>query len=144
MDNSLSARRATPGDIELVTGIVDGAFAADPLWSRALGSLDAARRRPFWRLFAEGALRYPWSWLAEGGAATSLWIPPGGSEFSPEQEERMSELSRKLGSDEADFHELAKRFDAAHPRSEPHYLPVAVRDPPRPPRSGRGHAAPRP
>ena len=121
MDGSVSVRRATPADIEVVTDIVELAFAADPVWGHALRSLNVARRRPFWRLFAEGALRYPWTWLAEGAAATSLWIPPDASEFSPEQEERLFELAGELGSDEADFHELSKRFDAAHPHGEPHY-----------------------
>ena len=121
MDGSVSARRATPADSEVIAGIIGLAFAADPLWSHALRSLDAAERRPFWRLFAEGALRYPWTWLAEGGAAAALWIPPDGSEFSPEQETRMFELARGLGAEEDNFIELARRFDAAHPHGEPHY-----------------------
>ena len=121
MDSSLSARRATPADVDVVAGIVGLAFAGDPLWSHALRSLDPAQRRPFWRLFAEGALRYPWTWLAEDDAATSLWIPPDGSEFSPEQEARMFELAQGLGAEEDNFIELAKRFDAAHPHGEPHY-----------------------
>jgi len=121
MDGSISERRATPADIDVVAGIVALAFTDDPLWGHALRSLDATGRLPFWRLFAEGALRYSWTWLAEGGAATSLWIPPGGSEFSPEQEDRLFELARGLGAEEGNFHEMAKQFDAAHPHAEPHY-----------------------
>jgi ribosomal protein S18 acetylase RimI-like enzyme len=121
MDGVVSARRATPADIELVSTIVEHAFANDPLWSRALSPLRVAQRRPFWRLFAEGTLRYPWTWLLEGDRATSLWIPPGGTEMSPEQEERLSALASGLGSEEDNFHELLRRFDVAHPRSEPHY-----------------------
>ncbi len=120
MDGQISARRATPADIELVTTIVELAFANDPLWSRALRPLGVAQRRPFWHLFAEGAVRYPWTWLLDG-AATSLWIPPGGTEMSTGQEERMSELAAGLGAEEDNFHELLRRFDAAHPRREPHY-----------------------
>jgi ribosomal protein S18 acetylase RimI-like enzyme len=121
MDGLIAARRATPADIELVTTIVELAFANDPLWSRALSPLSAAQRRPFWRLFAEGALRFPSTWLLDGGGATSLWIPPGGTEMSTEQEERMSELAVGLGPEADNFHELIRRFDAAHPRREPHY-----------------------
>jgi ribosomal protein S18 acetylase RimI-like enzyme len=121
MDGLVSARRATPPDIELVTTIVEQAFANDPLWSRALSPLSVAQRRPFWRLFAEGTLRYPWTWLLEGDRATSLWIPPGGTEMSPEQQERLSGLASGLGSEEDNFHELLRRFDVAHPRTEPHY-----------------------
>ena len=121
MDGPVSARRATPTDIELVTTIIELAFAEDPLWSRALSPLSLAQRRPFWRLFAEGTLRYPWTWLLGGGGATSLWIPPDGTEMSPEQEERISELASGLGPNKDNFHELLRRFDAAHPRTEPHY-----------------------
>lgn len=121
MDSLISARRATPADVELVTGIVELAFAHDPLWSHALRALDIVERRPFWRLFVEGMLRYSWTWLVDGGRATSLWVPPGGTEMSPEQEERLALLARRLGPDEDDFHELLRRFDAAHPRTEPHY-----------------------
>jgi GNAT superfamily N-acetyltransferase len=121
MDGPVSALRATPTDIELVTTIIELAFANDPLWSRALSPLSLAQRQPFWRLFAEGTLRYPWTWLLDGGGATSLWIPPDGTEMSPQQEERMSELASGLGPNKDNFHELLRRFDAAHPRTEPHY-----------------------
>jgi GNAT superfamily N-acetyltransferase len=117
----VSARQATSADIDVVTTIIDLAFADDPLWSRALRPLAGVERRPFFRLFAEGVMRYPWTWLLDGDAATSLWVPPGGTEMSPEQEERFSELASCLGSEEANFHELARRFEAAHPRTEPHY-----------------------
>lgn len=120
MDSPVSPRRATQADIELVASIIELAFANDPLWSRALTPLSVAQRRPFWRLFVDGTLRYPWTWLLDSGA-TSLWIPPGGTEMSFEQEERMSELASSLGPEEDNFHELLRRFDAAHPRREPHY-----------------------
>jgi GNAT superfamily N-acetyltransferase len=121
MDRPLSARRATPADLEPVTSIIRLAFANDPLWSRALRPLGTEQRRRFWRLFAKGALRYPWTWVLDSGGATSLWIPPGGTEMSPEQEKRMSELAAGLGPEEDNFHELLRRFDTAHPRNEPHY-----------------------
>ena len=121
MERPLSARRAALTDLEPVTSIIALAFANDPLWSRALCALDTERRRGFWRLFAEGALRYRWTWMTNGGGATSLWIPPGGTEMSPEQEKRLSGLAAGLGPEEENFQELLRRFDAAHPRSEPHY-----------------------
>lgn len=121
MDSPIPARRATPADIEVVATIIELAFANDPLWSRALRTLPIEQRRPFWRLFAEAALPNDWTWLLGGNAATSLWVPPGRPEFSPEQEERMVELASSLGSDEENFIEMGRRFDAAHPRTEPHY-----------------------
>jgi ribosomal protein S18 acetylase RimI-like enzyme len=121
MDTSISARRATPADIEVVATIIERAFANDPLWSRALRSISVEDRRPFWRLFAEAAVPNRWTWLADGNAATSLWVPPGMPEFSPEREERMVELAGSLGADKENFIEMGRRFDAAHPRTEPHY-----------------------
>src|ERR1700683_2589411 len=121
MDDSVSPRRATPADIEVVATIIGLAFGNDPLWGRALRSISVEDRRPFWRLFAEAALPNGWTWLADGNAAASLWVPPGRPEFSPEQEERMVELASSLGSDEENFIEMGRRFDAAHPRTEPHF-----------------------
>jgi GNAT superfamily N-acetyltransferase len=120
----LKARRATPDDDGIVTEIISLAFATDPLWSRALrGPTEQTDPHTlFWRLFVDGALRYPWTWLTEGGEATSIWIPPGGTEMSPEQDDRLVALAREhLGAGADDFVDLLARFDAAHPRTEPHY-----------------------
>ena len=119
-----SARRATAADTDEVAHIVTLAFAHDPLWSRALARPDGRteHRGAFWRLFVEGALRYPDTWITEGGGAVSIWIPPGGTEMSEEQEDRLGELAAEhLGGSVGDFSELLARFEAAHPRDEPHY-----------------------
>lgn len=124
MDRELTARRASLGDGGLITEIITLAFANDPLWVWAMrgqgGRTD--HHAAFWRLFIDGALRYPWTWVTEGGEATSIWIPPGGTEMSREQEERLFGLvAAHLGAAADDFVELLTRFDTAHPRSEPHY-----------------------
>ena len=63
----------------------------------------------FWRLYLDGARRYPWTWLSVGGEATSIWIPPGGSELSAAQEQRLFQLATThLGSKAADYLELGK------------------------------------
>jgi GNAT superfamily N-acetyltransferase len=124
MEGELAARRASAADWQLVTEIITLAFAKDPLWSRALRRADGRtdHQAVFWRLFVEGALRYDWTWLTEGGEATSVWIPPGGTELSAEQEERLAGLvNEHLGAGADDFFELFARFEAAHPRVEPHY-----------------------
>ncbi len=120
----LDARRASPADWEVVVSIITLAFADDPLWSRALARTDGSieHHARFWKLFVEGALRHPWVWLTVGGEATSVWVPPGGTEMSEEQEDRLSELANQyLGSAAGDYLELLTRFEAAHPRDEPHY-----------------------
>ena len=123
--SDLAARRATAADADRVTEIITLAFAQDPLWGHALarpGGGDG-HRAEFWRLFVEGALRYPWTWLAGGGEATSIWIPPGGTDMTPEQEHRLAGLAAgHLGPAADHYVELLGRFDAAHPRAEPHYF----------------------
>ena len=124
MTGQLAARRASAADIDPVTSIVTLAFARDPLWAHALARPDGetVHHGEFWRLFAEGALRFPWTWLTSGREAASVWIPPGGTEMTPEQEQRLADLAtNRLGPAAGDYLELLSRFDAAHPRAEPHY-----------------------
>jgi GNAT superfamily N-acetyltransferase len=123
MATEFVARRATTDDADLVSEIITLAFEADPLWSHAMRRPDGRidHHRAFWRLFVEGALRYPWTSLTEDGAATSIWIPPGGSELSEEQEIRLDALVEQyLAPIANDYRELIARFEAARPH-EPHY-----------------------
>jgi GNAT superfamily N-acetyltransferase len=69
-----------------------------------------------------GALRYPDTWLTSGGEATAVWIPPGGTEMTPGQEQRLADpAAGLLGQAAGDCLELVSRFEAAHPPAEPHY-----------------------
>jgi GNAT superfamily N-acetyltransferase len=124
MVSELAVRRASPADIDRVTAIIALAFANDPLWGYALARPDGStvHHAHFWRLFVAGALRYPCTWLTAGGEATSIWIPPGGSEMTPAQEQQLADLATQyLGAAAGDYLELVSRFEAAHPRAEPHY-----------------------
>ena len=124
MSGHLAVRSASAADADSVTSIVTLAFARDPLWARAMTRPDggSAHHGEFWRLFIEGALRYPCTRLTSGGEATSVWIPPGGTEMTPGQEQRLADLATsRLGPAAAGYLELISRFDAAHPRAEPHY-----------------------
>jgi GNAT superfamily N-acetyltransferase len=114
-------RRATPADRETVISIVTLAFAADPLWSHALRRADG-HHAAFWAPMIDGALRYPWVWIAGEGDAVAVWIPPDQEEMSEQQEERLAVLAHEhLGPSAADYLELVNRFEASHPRVEPHY-----------------------
>ena len=76
----------------------------------------------FWRIFVDGALRYSETWVTDGMEATSIWIPPGETEMSAEQEDHLGELVvENLGGSADDYLELMARFDAAHPRDQPHF-----------------------
>jgi GNAT superfamily N-acetyltransferase len=124
MSGHLAVRSASAADADSVTSIVTLAFARDPLWAHAMARPDggSAHHGEFWRLFIEGALRYPCTRWTRGGEATSVWIPPGGTEMTPGQEQRLADLATsRLGPAAAGYLELISRFDAAHPRAEPHY-----------------------
>lgn len=88
----------------------------------APGRQHSAPRRVLAAVRGGGIARYPDTWLASDGAATAVWIPPGGTEMSPAQEERLAGLAAaQLGPGAANYLELVSRFEAAHPRAEPHY-----------------------
>lgn len=131
---------ADADDIDDVVEILVAAFYADPLWSWAFPDplLRRAQHRQLWRLAVEGAVRYPWVWLAPDNAATSVWIPPEGTELSEEQEERLEPLLRELlGPGAARVVETFSLFERHHPRAAPHYyLSLLGTDPLQ---SGRGH-----
>jgi len=108
-----------------VAEIITLAFVSDPLWSRAMAREDGRidHHAAFWQVYADGALRYPWTWIAGDDEAVSLWIPPGGTELSEDQEARLLDLSdRDLGPGRAaGYRALLASFEAAHPHGEPHY-----------------------
>jgi GNAT superfamily N-acetyltransferase len=122
--DSTDPRIAASADAELVTAIITSAFLDDPVWSWAVPNprSDTSRYHAFWRMFVDGALRYPWTWLTPGGEAVAIWIPPGGSELSEDQELDLgSKLEALVGHEHAaEVTELLDRFDEAHPTSEPH------------------------
>lgn len=133
MDGHFAAHRATPADRDHIVAIIAAAFAHDPLWAHAMALPDGgtAHHAEFWQMFIEGASRYPCTWLTSGGEATAVWIPPGAAEMTHEQEEQLLDLAAaRLGPAAGDYAELLGRFEAAHPREEPHYyLSLLATDP---------------
>ncbi len=128
------ARVAGPEDVDRVVEILVGAFYNDPTWAWAFP--DPAKRAEqqgrVWRLLVEGAARYPSVWLNADETATAVWIPPGGTELSPEQEESLEPLLVELvGADDAP--RLVRMFEAFgdnHPHHADHwYLTLLGTDP---------------
>jgi len=121
----VNARTATAADLATVVDILTLAFADDPVWGQTLrpSGGQPEEMSDFWRLWVEGALRYPWVWLWNEGEAASVWIPPGGTEMSTEQEEEFGQLAtERLGTKAASY--LARvmaAFEANHPHDAPHY-----------------------
>ncbi len=107
-----------------MTETITLAFYDDPTWSWAFPDPELRREHmlAFWGLMIGGALRYPWVLRTDGYAAVAVWIPPGGTELSEEEEARMAPLLESLiGARSGDVLELLARFDRAHPHGEPHY-----------------------
>ena len=121
---NLSARVASPQEGGDVVEILVSAFHDDPTWSWAFPdpSLRADQHRRLWSLFVEGAMRYPWVWLTPGNTATSVWIPPHGTDFSDEQEAAFEPtIVSMLGADASPVMHAFEMFDRAHPRDVPHF-----------------------
>jgi GNAT superfamily N-acetyltransferase len=116
----MSARVATQEDLDGVTETLTAAFAEDPLWSWAFPARDDLA--VWWRFMIGSALRYPWVWMTGECAAASVWIPPDGVELTPEEEKRIEPLLADLAGPRApEILELLERFEASHPRDQPHY-----------------------
>jgi ribosomal protein S18 acetylase RimI-like enzyme len=121
---TLLVRSASPDELPALTETISLAFNDDPTWSWAFPDpgLRQQHMRVFWSFMIEGALRYPWVRCTDGYAAVAVWIPPGGTELTEENEARVGPLLESLvGARTDDVLELLARFDAAHPHEEPHY-----------------------
>jgi GNAT superfamily N-acetyltransferase len=116
----MEIRTAAPADLDGLTALLTDAFKRDPIWGWAFAEVEALAT--WWRFFVGSALRYPSTWIAGDFAAAAVWIPPGGVELTPGEEQRVEPLLRELvGPRAPQVMELVERFEAAHPRQEPHY-----------------------
>jgi GNAT superfamily N-acetyltransferase len=114
----------TEAEAAAVTELLTLAFYGDPTWSWAFP--DPAKRmaqhRAFWRLYVDSAIRYGWVWMTKDGGAAAQWIPPGKPELTAEAEAAVEPMLREqLGPHADDVLNLIGRFEANHPRHEPHY-----------------------
>jgi ribosomal protein S18 acetylase RimI-like enzyme len=116
-------------DLDRAVATVTAAFANDPVWNWAFPDSDELDL--WWRLLVEHAFRNSWISMLGDYEAISVWIPPGANELSDAEEQRIAPLLRKLaGSRAPHVAQLLDRFDAAHPKREPHhYLSVLATHP---------------
>jgi ketosteroid isomerase-like protein/ribosomal protein S18 acetylase RimI-like enzyme len=113
-------RIATEADLDGVTRALTAAFEHDPLWSWAFP--DPAALAVWWRFCIRSALRYPCVWVAGDYAAASVWVPPGATELTEDEEARVKPLLTGLAGPRAgQIIELVSRFEASHPRDVPHW-----------------------
>jgi len=116
-----SVRVATHADLPAITETISRAFHHDPTWGWAFP--DEARRQEqfgvWWRFLIEAAMRFPEPavYVTGGAEAAAIWLPPGESELSPDDEARLPGLVRELVGDRADqFMELLEGFARRPPR----------------------------
>jgi len=110
--------------VDRAVAILVEAFHDDPTWAWAFPDVTTRREhhRWFWRLFVDGARRYPFVWLTHDEVAVSVWIPPGGSELTSAQEgEMVAGLRERLGAGADRVMRAFDLFEQHHPREEPHY-----------------------
>jgi ribosomal protein S18 acetylase RimI-like enzyme len=134
----MTSRRATADDAAAITTTIALAFADDPTWAPALrlGAASDDHVVRFWRYFVDGALRFDLSTVIDGDngeiAAAALWIAPGESELSHDQEGGLTALIEGAldSTGAASMFELWERFDANHPAQPPHaYLSMLATHP---------------
>jgi GNAT superfamily N-acetyltransferase len=118
------ARVAVPADVDAVVETMTSAFFDDPLWGSAFP--DAGRRAEqaaaMWRLYVTSSLRYPWTLVTAKAEAAAIWIPPGGTELTPEEEAGLVPLLTDVaGAEVAEgITGIYELLEAARP-IEPHY-----------------------
>jgi len=118
--SDISTRVADGSDLPGVSEMLGAAFREDPLWSWTFS--DPERLTVWWRFLIESALRYRFVFVTGDYAAASVWIPPGGSELTEREQERVEPLLQELAGERAPaVMELLERFDDGHPRDRPHY-----------------------
>ena len=133
-------RAATSEDAAAITDLLVDAFAEDLMWGSSWAFPDPnnrrEQRRAVFRLLVDGALRHPWVWVTGQVNAASLWVPPGGSELSADQESALETFLATSVPEAAD--RLLAGFaliEAARPR-EPHFYLTLLGSSPR--LAGRG------
>ena len=127
-------RVAGTADVDRATETITLAFADDPVWSVALARSDGSTGHlaGYWRIFVAAAQAQGGVWLLDGGAAVSVWIPPDGVELDPASTAAFEALIGQAFSpaEVADLLALFERFEANHPRLEPHaYLSLLATHP---------------
>jgi ribosomal protein S18 acetylase RimI-like enzyme len=134
-------RTAGPSDAAAVAETLSKAFLHDPVWGVALdpGNGSTAHLHAYWSQYVKGALRYNTVFVGEQARTASVWIPPGGTELSDEEEAETRRLALDaLGAELAGaLFELWERFEDSHPQDEPHaYLSLLATHPDH---AGGGH-----
>jgi GNAT superfamily N-acetyltransferase len=120
----VTPRVCSAADVEAVVDTFTTAFFDDPLWGPAFPDPEQRTRQAaaLWRLLVRSAMRYDWVWVTGAVEAAALWIPPGGTELTHEEEDGLEQYLRDAcGAEVADgVLQIFGEFEKARP-FEPHY-----------------------
>jgi GNAT superfamily N-acetyltransferase len=129
----LDARHATDDDRAPILDTISQAFFEDPVWSWVFPDEDDRRAHypTLWDLFLTAGLRNDSVYVAEGGAATTIWTPPGAPELTDDEEAALEQFFRDTCRDRINVVlEAVRSIDRAHPEDELHwYLGVVATHP---------------
>jgi GNAT superfamily N-acetyltransferase len=119
-------RTATRDDLPAITAVMATAFAADPVWGPYSFPDDATRLElsaGFWEPLLRAVMRFGWTHVTPACEAAAVWVPPGESELTPEQEQQFVEVVVALVGDRQAgvILDAFDRLDHAHPHEPPHY-----------------------
>ncbi|MGX9883255.1 GNAT family N-acetyltransferase [Streptomyces sp. NPDC002276] len=120
------ARTATPADTDTIVDTLTTAFFHDPLWGPAFPDEQrrAVQAAVMWRLYVTSALRYSWTLVTPGAEAAAVWIPPGGTELTDQEEAGLPDLlTRAAGAEVTEsVLTISGQLEAAHPEEPCFYL----------------------
>ena len=116
---------ATVADLTAVCTTLALAFAEDPVWGAWAFPDPAdrvARLTRYWEPFVRAGLGYDGVWTTQHAGAVAVWVPPGVAEMGSEDEAAAAAMVQEVCGDRAPLLvECWGRFEAARPRTEPHW-----------------------
>jgi hypothetical protein len=118
------ARVATAAELPAVINCLTSAFLEDPFWGPWSFPDPATRPEKLARLigfWVNAASRHPWIHVSDQIGSAAVWIPPGVTELTPQEERDFDQLLADLyGPRAGELGALFERFEEHHPH-DPHY-----------------------
>ena len=125
-DRTLLPRIATLADTDAIVSTISTAFFRDPVWAPVFPDEEqrTAQAEVMWHLHIASALRYPWTLITANVEAAAVWIPPGGTELTEQEENGLEDLLTRAAGQESSqaILDIYNQLEAAHPVEPCFYL----------------------
>ncbi len=132
MVDPVVVRPMTVADIDATARTLAEAFEDDPTWAWIFGDPVPSRelRASYWAQYARAAVAAGAGRVADGGAAVTLWLPPGAPEVLAEDEAHADQLAAAVMGDwGAVMPEVYAVFEQHRPEAEHQYLDIFATNP---------------